>query len=83
MNDSQFARLVQVGIAFSGKSKWHFGKLIGLKYPSDLSAMLGGYRKWPEDVKQHLIDELNLEHLIQWVQEEQQKRLKQEKVKNI
>ncbi len=75
MKDSQFSRLVRIGIAASGKNKMHFWRLAGLKYPSDFSAMLGGYKRWPEDVKKRLTDELNLETLIQRLQGEQEKQL--------
>ena len=73
MKDSQFSKLVKIGIAASGKPKMHFWRLAGVKYPSDFSAMLGGYKKWSEDVKKCLIDELGLQPLIKW----QEKRLKQ------
>ena len=75
MDDFQFSRLVKIGIAASGKPKMHFWKLVGVKYPSDFSAMLGGYKKWPEDVKKLLIHELNLESLSYLLQN----RLKEEK----
>ena len=78
MNDLQFSRLVKIGIAASGKPKLYFWKLAGLKYKSDFSAILGGYKRWPEDVKKRLTDELNREPLIQWLQKEQQKQLEQE-----
>lgn len=73
MKDSQFSKLVKIGIAASGKPKMHFWRLAGLNYPSDFSAMLGGYKRWPEDVKKLLIDELGLRPLIEW----QEKRLEQ------
>ena len=75
MKDSQFSRLVRIGIAASGKNKMHFWRLAGVKYPSDFSAMLGGYKRWPEDVKEGLLDEFNLETLIQRLQKVQEKRL--------
>jgi hypothetical protein len=64
MTDDQFSQIVLTAIAASGKPKKIYWKTVGLDYASQFSAMLHGDRAWPEEIKQQLIELLNLESIV-------------------
>jgi hypothetical protein len=75
MTGRQFGRIVKMSIVGRGEKIVDVGPRVGIKHQCDFSAMINGYKPWPEDVKQRLIDELNLKPFITWYEKDRQRRI--------